>query len=248
VQDTDNDGIPDSVEITEGTNLVVKDNEVFTNTAQSYRLFVMQQYRDFLGREGDPTGIANWVANLNNNSFTRAQVVESFFNSSEFQAFPPIVRLYYAAFNRIPDYAGLLHWVNTYRGGMPLADIANVFATSPEFLQTFGNLNNTQFVTLLYQNVLARAPDNTGLNNWVSALNNGMTRGQVLLGFSESAEFVNLSSNKVFVTMLYVSMLRRAPDAGGLNNWLTFLNANNPRLAMIQGFLDAMEYHNRFLP
>ena len=47
--DPDGDGIPSGVESDEGTNAFVKDNDVFGNA----RLFAMQQYRDFLGREGD---------------------------------------------------------------------------------------------------------------------------------------------------------------------------------------------------
>ncbi len=248
--DTDGDGIPDVVEITEGTNPLVKDNDIYANTPKGRRLFVMQQYRDFLGREGDAGGITNWVNALTAGTLTRAQVIESFFNSQEFSiTVAPVVRLYFAAFNRIPDYPGLTNWVNAYRAGMPLAAIAQAFATSPEFLQTYGNLNNTQYVTLLYNNVLGRAPDAGGLAAWVGALNsNTLTRGQVLLGFSESAEYLATSSNKVFVVMMYVGMLRRSPDTPGFNNSVAFLNAGNSRLALIQGFLNAPEYHNRFLP
>ena len=248
--DTDGDGIPDVVEITEGTNPLVKDNDIYANTPKGRRLFVMQQYRDFLGREGDAAGIQNWVNALTASSRTRAQVIESFFNSQEFSiTVAPVVRLYFAAFLRIPDYAGLTNWVNAYRAGMPLAAIAQAFATSAEFLLTYGNLNNTQYVTLLYNNVLGRAPDAAGLANWVNALNNGtLTRGQVLLGFSESAEYIQTSGNKVFVVMMYVGMLRRAPEQAGFDNWVAFLNAGNSRLTLIQGFLDAPEYHNRFLP
>ncbi len=244
--DTDGDGIPDLIEAIEGTNPLVKDNDIFTNN----RWFVMQQYRDFLGREGDAAGIQNWVNALTASSLTRAQVIESFFNSQEFSiTVAPVVRLYFAAFLRIPDYAGLTNWVNAYRAGMPLAAIAQAFATSAEFLLTYGNLNNTQYVTLLYNNVLGRAPDAAGLANWVNALNNGtLTRGQVLLGFSESAEYIQTSGNKVFVVMMYVGMLRRAPEQAGFDNWVAFLNAGNSRLTLIQGFLDAPEYHNRFLP
>jgi Domain of unknown function (DUF4214) len=247
--DTDNDGAPDYVEVVEGINPNVKDNNIFAEASMSRRLFVMQQYRDFLGREGDNGGIVNWTNTLNAGSLTRAQVVESFFNSAEFSnTVSPIVRLYFAAFNRIPDYPGLTNWVNAYRAGTPLASIAQSFATSAEFLLTYGALNNTQYVTLLYNNVLGRAPDPAGLNAWVAALNGGTTRGQVLLGFSESAEHISTSSNKVFVTMMYIGMLRRSPDTAGFNNWLNALNGGASRLTLIQGFINALEYHNRFLP
>ena len=70
--------------------------------------------------------------------------------------------------------------------------------SGPEFQATYSTLDNTQFVTQLYQNVLARAPDPAGLAGWVGALDAGLlTRGGVLLGFSDSAEFIGLSANRV---------------------------------------------------
>jgi Domain of unknown function (DUF4214) len=244
--DTDSDGIPDVVEVEEGTNPNVKDNDVFVNT----RLFVMQQYRDFLGREGDPGGISFWTNLINSGSLTRAQVIDSFFNSPEFQGtVSPVTRLYFAYFLRIPDYEGLNFWVNQYRQGATLDSISQAFSESPEFQATYGSLDNTQFVTLLYLNVLGRAPDPGGLAFWVGQLNSGaMTRGQVMLGFSESPEYKQTSFNKVYVTMIYVGMLRRAPEQGGFDFWVNQLNGGASGLNLIQGFLNAPEYHNRFLP
>jgi hypothetical protein len=156
--------------------------------------------------------------------------------------------LYFAYFLRIPDYAGLQNWINAYRGGMTLDAISNAFAGSAEFIQTYGNLDNTAFVTLVYNNVLGRAPDPQGLANWVNALNNGMSRGTMMLGFSESQEYRNRSRNWVYVTMMYVGMLRRAPEPAGFNNWVAYLNAGNSGLDLINQFMLAQEYHNRFLP
>ena len=45
--DADGDGIPDSIEIAEGRNPAVKDNDIFADAS----LFVRQQYRDMLRRE-----------------------------------------------------------------------------------------------------------------------------------------------------------------------------------------------------
>jgi Subtilase family/Domain of unknown function (DUF4214)/Putative binding domain, N-terminal/Bacterial TSP3 repeat len=249
-QDTDNDGIPDSVEVIEGTNLNVKDNDLFALTPKGNRLLIMQLYRDFLGREGEASGINNWVNALNNNALNRVQVVEAFYNSQEFEVTTaPVVRLYFAAFLRIPDYSGLTNWVNAYRGGTPLSSIAQSFASSSEFIQTYGALDNTQYVTLLYNNILGRSPDPAGLAHWVTLLNNmTFTRGEVLLGFSESPEYHQTSNNKVFTVMIYVAMLRRAPEQAGFDNWVGYLNNGNSRQMMINDFLAATEYRNRFLP
>lgn len=243
--DTDLDGIPDGVEVAEGRNPCAKDNDIFTVD----RLFAMQQYRDFLSREGDSSGILSWTANITSGSYTRAQVVDSFFNSPEFGGVvPPVVRLYFAYFLRIPDYSGLMYWLGQYRAGLPLASISNSFSTAPEFIARYGSLNNGQFVTLVYSNVLGRAPDPTGYNYWVAQLDTGaMTRGQVMLGFSESPEYQARIYNSVYVTMMYVGMLRRSPEQLGFDVWVANLDAGMSGMNLINGFVAAPEYYRRFL-
>jgi len=98
-------------------------------------------------------------------------------------------RLYKAAFNRTPDEGGLSHNVNLMDGGLSIFDMANAFIGSQEFQNTYGvNVDNTAFITLLYQNVLNRAPDDAGLAGWLDQLNSGTERKNVLFGFSESGE------------------------------------------------------------
>src|SRR5205814_794120 len=149
-----------------------------------------------------------------NQGVSRAQVIESFFNSSEFQgAISPVARLYFAYFLRIPDYNGMDFWIRYYRSGNSLQSISNFFAQSVEFQSRYGSLDNGQFVDLVYRNVLGRAPDAGGFAFWKAELDSGRrTRGQVMLGFSESAEYRQVSDSEVFVTMMYTGMLRRAPD------------------------------------
>ena len=53
-----------------------------------------------------------------------------------------------------------------------------------------GSLSNGQFVQQVYGNVLDRAPDAAGLAYWTDRLSRGMTRGQLMIGFSESPEFI----------------------------------------------------------
>jgi len=99
-------------------------------------------------------------------------------------------RLYKAAFNRTPDDAGLSHNVNLMDGGLSIFDMASAFIGSAEFRQTYGeSVDDTTFITLLYNNVLGRAPDDAGLSGWRDQLASGTsTREQVLFGFSESGE------------------------------------------------------------
>ena len=246
--DSDCDGVPDSVEPGEGLNANVKDNDVFN----SARLFVMQQYRDILGREGDAGGITFWT-NWINSGNSRAALVDTFLRTAEFDnSVGAIDRLYRAYFLRRPDYGGIQFWVRSYRLGTPLSSISNAFAASQEFINTYGNLNNTQFVTLVYNNVLNRPPDPGGLAFWVGQLDSGAkTRGQVMLDFSDSTEYRNLIFNKVYVEQAYMCMVRRKvmPETGGdYDNWVALIGSGTPTVNLINALIPLPEYHSRFLP
>ncbi len=244
--DGDGDGMPDCVELLEGRDPAVKDNDIFSVS----RWFAMQQYRDFLAREGDAAGVTHWQGELSSGATTRERMVETFFASAEFQgAIAPVARLYFAYFLRIPDYAGLTHWIGQFRAGMPLGTISQHFADSAEFSQRYGSLGNAAFVGRVYENVLGRPPDSAGLAHWTAQLDSGaMTRGQLMAAFSESAEYRALVANEIYVTMMYVGMLRRSPEADGFAFWVGYLDAGNAGLALIEGFLTAPEYRARFLP
>ena len=245
--DDDFDGIPNGVELTEGRNPLAKDNDVFGNA----RLFAMQMYRDFLNREGDLAGIQGWTDLINGGTYTRLQVINAFLLSDEFAGFvSPVVRLYFATYLRVPDYDGLTFNAGLVRNGtVTLQQLADFFTASPEFAALYGSLDNPAFVTLLYGNVLDRAPDPAGLSGWVALLNGGYTRGQVLLGFSDSAEYQSAMANEVFVTMMYSGMLRRTPEPSGFTGWVNFLDAGTyTREQVINGFFLSTEYRARFLP
>jgi serralysin len=73
-------------------------------------------------------------------------------------------------------------------GGAQLVDVAGGFIAAPEFTATYGALDDAQFVTQLYRNVLGREPEPEGLAYHVARLQSGASRAQVLVGFSESPE------------------------------------------------------------
>ena len=244
--DDDVDGVPNGVEPGEGLNLQAKDNDVFT----SARLFAMQQYRDFLGREGDVNGIVFHTQNINSGASPRVSVIENFLASPEFQnGLPQCTRLYFSFFNRIPDYGGLQFQVGQFRSGVPLDVISQNFSNSPEFTNRYGALTNEQYVDLVYQNVLGRAPDPGGRQFYLERLADGrLTRGQMMIGFSESPEFQQIVLNEVYVTAVYVGMLRRAPDPGGMDFYVNQIEGGAPRNSIINGFMGSPEYRARFLP
>jgi hypothetical protein len=101
-------------------------------------------------------------------------------------------RLYQAAFDRDPDVAGLGHWIDTFDKGLfDLKGVAQEFLISEEFKSRFGTeetLDDDGFLTLLYNNVLDRDPDQAGFAFWSDQQDNGLSRADILQYFSESEE------------------------------------------------------------
>ncbi len=119
-----------------------------------------------------------------------------------------VALLYQGALGRTPDAGELAYWVDTV-SNLPLAiqnlgsqalasgvtnSIAGNFTHSAEFIGKYGALSNSQFVTQLYSNILDRTPDSGGFNYWMSNLNNGASREELLVGFAESDEAINNAS------------------------------------------------------
>ena len=243
--DTDGDGVPDALEANEQLSWVVKDNDIFNRG----RLFAMQQYRDFLRREGDPAGVAYWTQQVDGNTIPRDRVIFNFLMSDEFSGrLPPVVRLYQAYFKRPPDLAGLLYWSDRYASGTSIYEISDAFAASAEFQAQYGSKSNAEFMQLLFFNVFDRQPDPAGYTFWLGELDaNRRSRGNVMVQFSESPEFQQKSAAKVAISLIYAGMLQRAPDPAGFNYWVGVLGAGGNAFTMIDSFFNSLEYKNRFV-
>lgn len=240
--DHDGDGIPDSVERILNTSVYFRDNDVFGQP----RLFVMQAYRDFFSREGDAAGVGAWTEAIASGANNYTDVVDAFLRSEEFQGVPAsIVRLYAAFFGRVPDAAGLRYNIQfANRNGLTVS--ANEFARSAEFERTYGTVSNENFVRLLYQNVLGRAPDAEGLAYNASRLSSGVSRGELMLSFSESSEFRARKQFDTLVIVTYLALLQREPDAGGLKFWSNEARSGRSLKELIGSFLASEEYKRRF--
>jgi hypothetical protein len=106
-----------------------------------------------------------------------------------------IYRLYRAYFLREPDLDGFRYWLGAYRAGYPLRAISGDFARSAEFVRRYGTMTDRDFVTRVYQNVLGRSPDASGHRYWLDQMARGMTRGELMIYFSDSTEFRRLTAD-----------------------------------------------------
>jgi hypothetical protein len=133
-----------------------------------------------------------------------------------------------------------------------IESIADEFARAPEFVALYGQLSNRDFVERVYQNVLGRgtSTDPTGAAFWQGELDAGRrTRGQVLLAFSESAEYRSVRNNDNLVISLYNAMLQRAPSQSEFNSDSASLsNGSATTQGLIHRVIASAEYRGRFLP
>lgn len=101
-------------------------------------------------------------------------------------------RLYQAAFDRTPDAEGLGFWIDNYDdGNVDLVAMAGYFMQSEEFASKYGDpisQSDQSFLTLLYNNVLDRNPDQLGFDFWSDQQDVGLSRPEMLQYFSESVE------------------------------------------------------------
>jgi hypothetical protein len=110
-----------------------------------------------------------------------------------FSAYKPLVELYIAYFNRVPDAEGMQYWIDQYKSGMSLEQIGESFYTAAvHFSDLTGfsaEMSNTAFVDIIYRNVLGRdTADIEGLKYWTGQLDSGkLTRGTLILTMLSSA-------------------------------------------------------------
>ena len=104
-----------------------------------------------------------------------------------------IWRLYQAYFLRQPDAAGLDYWLEV-SAELSHIEVSQYFELSDEFTNRYGTLSDSEFLGLIYANVLCRNPDGEGFEYWLDFLTTGqLTRAYMLVYFAESAEYIGFT-------------------------------------------------------
>ncbi|MFT8131002.1 DUF4214 domain-containing protein, partial [Salmonella enterica] len=91
--------------------------------------------RDFQFGATLPAATASSLSTqLTNGQLKPAAHVESRMRGAFASAYAPVIRLYSAYFQRLPDLGGLDYWVSQVRRGMTVASMSSKFAASAEFI------------------------------------------------------------------------------------------------------------------
>ncbi|MFB8831517.1 DUF4214 domain-containing protein [Azotobacter sp. CWF10] len=109
------------------------------------------------------------------------------------------MRLYEGLFDRDADIGGAEYWLDQLESGaVSLTDIANSFLNSEEF-QANGELDDSAFVELLYENALNREADEAGKDFWVEQLEGGASRADVAISIVGSPEATETIDNVLII-------------------------------------------------
>ena len=165
-----------------------------------------------------------------------------------------IYRFYRVGLGRRPTYVEFARDLV----GLSAQTLAELNARKDDFnlawmrREDFRAVNNTfpngAFIDRLLQNVGVTLAGAVTRETLLADLNAGrLTRAGVLRAIVEHHDVERAEYNGAFVTMQYFGYLKRDPDAGGFNNWLTYLNANPTDFrTMVRGFVTSIEYRARF--
>lgn len=180
--------------------------------------YIKMLYRVFMGREADENGLAFWKQKMRE-GWSREQVFASFVGSEEYAGIcksyrikpgkykitgrkDPVAtsgtvtkpmkdyveRIYDKALGRGSDPEGIDYWTKQIANEEwdPTA-VAEYFIISKEFESK--NLNNTEYVKVLYRTFMGRESDEVGLNFWLGEMQRGESRQKILKRFAGCAEF-----------------------------------------------------------
>ena len=178
-----------------------------------------------------------------------------------------VKRLYTKALGRDADPEGLEDWSRLLADGERTgAEAARGFIFSKEFIQK--DLDDSQYVEVLYQTFMDRASDESGKNYWLKAMEAGVSRAGVFKGFAESMEFERicvkygiirgnidgLPANDqnpgltMFVSRMYTKALGRNFDRAGLEDWCgRLLRGSATPESVAKGFIFSREMLNKNL-
>ncbi|MFN8019397.1 MAG: FG-GAP-like repeat-containing protein [Acidimicrobiales bacterium] len=203
--------------------------------------FVRQQYADFLGRTPDQSGTTYWTSRMHA-GMTGSTVIRQFMASKEFgNTVGPVVRTYLTVHGTYPPTSKVVtDAVAALRQGASAATVADGFASDTSVKA----MDDTTFITAIYQHAYKRSPSYVEVADAKAALGSGATRGQLAATLSESSTGTTRLAPEVNVAMAYLGMLGRAPDAGGWSYWVPKARSGSTD-ALVTGFQRSSEYRNR---
>jgi hypothetical protein len=222
-----------------GVNVGTGNNDVvLTSNGTRNQIYVANLYSVLLERPVDPGGLTSWSQQLDH-GVSRQQVSASIMASDEYLILQ-ITHVYEWYLFRAPDPLGLNNWLAYLKSGGNVRDMKLNLLGSAEYFQVRGGSTNTGFLTALYNDLLGRAPDPVGLNDFGQQLDAGVPRTTI-------AHVIYLSPEGLtrLINYFYVRYLGRSVDALGLQNNSATMAAGATEEFVINGLVSSQEFYDR---
>jgi hypothetical protein len=178
--------------------------------------FLMQVYRDLLGREVDGAGFGGWTGLLDR-GVSRSQVVSMIEDSEEYHV-RLINSIYLQYLGRAADINGLAMGLGIlatphepFGQGGGVNRLRSIILGSPEYYARRGGSTDSGFIQALYQDVLKRMPDPSGETGLEQFLADGGSRTEAARRF-----LVTLEAGGALTTQLFNQYLHRTPSSDEL--------------------------------
>lgn len=180
------------------------------SNADTATAYVIGLYQAILSRSPGTRELASWVTAIQGGMAYPA-VANQFVNSREHRL--DEVNYYYENFlGRSADSASAA-WVDDLVKGVGETAVIEAIMTSQEYTAKYSS--DAAFVNDLYFHLLGRHADSGGAAYWEQKLAGGTSRAEVVAGFLNSQESVELATES-----FYAAFLHRMQDQPGAEHWV----------------------------
>jgi hypothetical protein len=146
-----------------------------------------------------------------------------------------ITHSYQKYLGRKPDAAGLASWVQAMQNGLSDEHLEAGLIGSAEYIANHGGAG-AGWVIGMYKDLLGRTPAQAEVNEWVNALEHGVSTQQVAYGFAASAERESLR-----VQNDYLTFLGRSASSSEVSAWVNAFLHGYSNEDVVAGFVGSLE-------
>jgi hypothetical protein len=213
-RDLDRDHLPLIVELQEGLDTTVADNDVFNNK----RLLIIQAVADMQSRFASKAQIKRLLkANI-----TPVELYQTLLDGHVLARMSFIGRVYQGLLLRKPDLDGARYYHHQLSSGMSQETMIGQFVHSDEFAGLYGELSNRDFVDQIYLNLYECSPPSQESALIAQRLNeNSLTRTKVMSTLlMDGTMFAELNLYANFVDVLTLLLTDQLPTADEQHGYL----------------------------
>jgi len=225
----------------------VADGEVLVGTSSSLAIYgllgsstpdqrlVAAAYQSILDRSAGPAEVSFWASMMDAGVISRSQFASALTHSAEYYG-DLITAAYRGYLGRDPDAPGLRAWILAMQTGLSEEQLEADLIGSPEYYAHSGGTDKS-WVDAMYFDVLGRAPESAGENDWIGVLAAGKTRAAVSYDFTSSPE---REGQRVGAD--YAQFLDRTTSNDEVAGWVRAIQQGLANEDVVAGFVASAEY------